>query len=191
MAACFSGPPSAPRPVASKKVFEEVARRYGRDLLATARQLTRNPDDARDLVQDAFERALQRDPPLGADALARWISAVIHNLFIDRYRQDRWRVQCLRALHACPAEPRDTDETSPLSTRLDSDNVAAALNKLEAPFREVFEMSARDLSLSQIGAALGIRTATAGTRLFRARRKLRAILARGKTPEKASEPSCA
>ncbi len=192
MAACSSGPPSGTRPIHSKKVFEEVARCYGRDLLATARQLTRNADDAHDLVQDTFERALHSHPDLGPKALAGWMFTVMRNLFFDRCRQDQARLRGLRALHACPARlPPSTDETLPQSTRLNSGHLATAITQLEAPFREVFELSARNLSLSQIGTALGIRVPTAGTRLFRARRKLRAILSRAQDSGQASDRSCA
>ncbi|HEV3194460.1 MAG TPA: RNA polymerase sigma factor, partial [Polyangiaceae bacterium] len=165
---------------------------YGRDLLATARRLTRNTDDAHDLVQDTFERALHSHPDLGPQALAAWMFTVMRNLFLDHCRQDNARLRGLRALHACPAWlPLSADETLLPSAHLNAGYLATAISQLEAPFRGVFELSARHLSLSQIGTALGIRVPTAGTRLFRARRKLRAILARSQDSGGASDCSSA
>jgi RNA polymerase sigma-70 factor, ECF subfamily len=163
------------------RIVEEVALRHGRKLRSIARRLTGDPDEASDLVQDTLERALCGGGGLASQALYAWMVTVMRNLFIDRCRQRRVRQRCLQTFHWCVGdslvEPNAPDETLPTSSRLTYDDLAEALLKLAPPFREVFELSARNLSLSQIGDALGIPAATAGTRLFRARRKLRAILA--------------
>jgi RNA polymerase sigma-70 factor (ECF subfamily) len=163
------------------RIVEEVALRHGRALRSIARRLTGDRDEASDLVQDTLERALCCGGGLASQALYAWMVAVMRNLFIDRCRQRRVRLRCLHAFYWCGwesfLEPDAPDETLPTSSSLTYDDVTEALLKLAPPFREVFELSARNLSLSQIGAVLGIPAATAGTRLFRARRKLRAILA--------------
>jgi RNA polymerase sigma-70 factor (ECF subfamily) len=161
-------------------VCEEVARKYGRQLLVAARQLTRDADSACDLLQDAFERALRSEREMPPESLAGWIFTVMRNLFIDSSRRERCLSRGLRALHASPVETTtELDETLPQSFGITSEDLALALAQLEAPFRDVFELSSRNLSLSEVAAVLGIRTATGGTRLFRARRKLRVLLARG------------
>jgi RNA polymerase sigma-70 factor (ECF subfamily) len=179
MAASSDSPPSGPRQVIRGRVCEEVARRYGRQLLVAARQLTRDADSACDLLQDAFERALRSERDMSPETLAGWIFTVMRNLFVDGCRRERCLSRGLRALHTSPAETiTEPDETLPQSLGITSEDLTLALSQLEAPFRDVFELSARSLSLAEIAAVLGIRTATAGTRLFRARRKLRVLLAR-------------
>lgn len=178
MAAACNNMTSASRSMDQSKIFAQIARRHARELLAAAIQLTHDSEDASDLLQDAFERALRCNPDVGPDTAICWILTVMRNLFIDRCRQQSCRLRVLRALHANPEViSYHPEETSPKLARLTPEQVANAVTQLKTPFREVFELSARDMSLSQISKVLGIRTATAGTRLFRARRKLRAILA--------------
>jgi len=182
MAACLNG---TLEPVGRmRQLVEELVRLHEAELLAVALRLTRNREEASDLLQDALERALRFDGELAPQAPLGWMVTVMRNLFVDRCRQRRARHGYLRTLQAAagawPPEGGDTREAPPRSARFGSDNLRDAVGELEAPFREVFELRARSLTLSQIGALLGIPVATAGTRLFRARRKLRAILSRGK-----------
>lgn len=146
---------------------------YLRDL---ARRLCRSSSDADDLVQDTFVRALRS--PMPADVNARaWLARVLKNLFIDRLRR-----RAARREHAvvdpdtvaappAPAPP-------PWWTALTVDDVRAQLARLPEPQRVTFELFALDgRSYHEIAARTGTGTATVGTRVLRARHKLRALLA--------------
>ena len=171
MVACFKAP---------GQVVDEVVRRYGPELHARARRITRDPDEAADLLQDALERALRFRGEVEAQALVPWIVTVMHNLFMDRCRRQGVVWRNLQAFGASREDgcvtPDDREEPSPPSSRVTRDTLRRAVERLDAPFRQVFELHERNLSLSEIGLALGIPATTAGTRLFRARRKLRALL---------------
>jgi RNA polymerase sigma-70 factor (ECF subfamily) len=180
-----------------------LARCYGQELRNLARRLTRDPDDAADLLQDSLERALRSAGKVDPKALPAWIVTVMRNLFTDRCRQRRAQLLGLRGLtvglqgltvglQGLTGQPRvattgfDTSEEdgAPCSSSMVSrDRMAEAVAQLEPLFREVFELHARGLSLAQIAETVGIPAATAGTRLFRARRKLRAILGPPSSPE--------
>jgi RNA polymerase sigma-70 factor (ECF subfamily) len=114
--------------------------------------------------------------------LLGWTVTVMRNLFIDRCRQRQVARRSKYNLHllACPvgADTWDhpTSETRPTSKALADEEVAVAVATLDVKFRLVFELYASGLSLIQISSALGIPKATVGTRLYRARRKLRATL---------------
>jgi RNA polymerase sigma-70 factor, ECF subfamily len=157
---------------------QDVARCHGRSLQSLAQKLAQNPTDACDLLQDAFERALRSDGDLEPEELRRWLVTVLRHLAVDRARHRQWirRALALYAASLPPSAEDDADEASPWSN-LTSENVSMAVQKLDTPFREVFERHAVDTSLMQTAAELGIPASTAGTRLYRARRKLRALLA--------------
>jgi RNA polymerase sigma-70 factor (ECF subfamily) len=137
-----------------------------------------DPTDAGDLLQDAYERALVAPGDLGPEELCRWLVKVIRHLAIDRARQRRSRRRRLY-LYSADLIPvvSDPEECSPWLA-LTADDVSSAVDKLGPPFREVFQLHTGDASLAQIAAALGIPPSTAGTRLHRARRKLRTLLVR-------------
>ena len=160
----------------------ELARRHGRELRALARRLTRDHDDASDLLQDALERAMRSGRVLTTQALLGWTVTVMRNLFIDRCRQRQVARRGMHNLHLL-AHPFTADawealrsETSPTSKDLACEQLATAVASLDVRFRIVFELYAGGLSLIQISSALGIPKATVGTRLYRARRKLQAAL---------------
>ena len=55
-----------------------------------AHSLTRNPDDAEDLVHDALVRAYERQETFQAScSLLPWLLSIVHNAFIDRLRRDK------------------------------------------------------------------------------------------------------
>jgi RNA polymerase sigma-70 factor (ECF subfamily) len=145
-------------------------------LQALARKLTRDPTEAQDILQDAFERAILTRDDVEADRLVCWLVTVIRHLAIDRERRRRCRQRVLATYAEDLASSSDrAEEAAPWST-LTPEDLAAAVGKLEAPFREVFTLYARDTSLSQMAVVLGVPVSTAGTRLHRAKRKLRALL---------------
>lgn len=158
------------------------------NLTRVALRLTRNGAEASDLVQDAFERALRewtRFTP-GTNARA-WMNAILSRLFIDGWRRRRRRAPLVPLDEVeLPSNTRAADET-PATTPWDSitdADLERAVAALPASLRDVFRMNAFDrLSYGEIGAALGIPVNTVGTRIMRARRRLRlALQAQVSTP---------
>jgi RNA polymerase sigma-70 factor, ECF subfamily len=156
--------------------MDALVREHQPALYAFALKLCGQPQDANDLVQDTFEKALRAD----AGGIERgndraWLFTVLHHLFIDRYRR--------RARGPQHANIDDVDvaakepEAPPAWTALSVDEVRAAMDELDPDFREAYRMHALDgLGYAEIAARLGLPVSTVGTRIMRARRKLRAIL---------------
>lgn len=145
-------------------------------LRTLARRLCRSQVDADDLVQDTFVRALRA--PMPADVNARaWLARVLRNLFIDRLRRRAARRDDARVepdTIAAPPPPPD----APWWSELTVDDVRAQLARLPEPQRVSFELFALEgRSYHEIAARTGTRAATVGTRVLRARHKLRALLA--------------
>jgi RNA polymerase sigma-70 factor (ECF subfamily) len=162
--------------------FNEVVLPLHPVLLRAARALTRNPAEAADLVQDTLERAFRtfdRFVP-GTNARA-WSMAILSRLFIDRWRQRRRQprfvdIDCLD-LPAPPDEPEVMREPPPPCEQFTIEDVRHAASELPLSLRRIFELSSvTRLSYGEISAITGIRASTVGTRLLRARRRLRAML---------------
>ncbi len=143
-------------------------------LRGLARRLCGSAADAGDLVQDTYERALRRRAQyVPGTNLQAWMCTILHHLFLDRCRA-RSRGPTQAPLEELPA-PEPVAE--PAWAALTRDDVVAALGRLEPDFRRVYELHTLEgVPYQEIAAQLGIPKATVGTRLARARRKLRDIL---------------
>ncbi len=171
--------PATPAPVDEARRFSAFAREHEGILRATALRLCGNPTDANDLVQDTFERGLRslaRFQP-GTDGRA-WLLTILHHLFIDRCRS-----RTREARSDTPAEELEERiaapeaEAQPSWASISTEQLRAALTKLPEDFQAVYRMHAlENRSYQEIAATLGIPKATVGTRLIRARRKLRELL---------------
>jgi RNA polymerase sigma-70 factor (ECF subfamily) len=163
------------------RAFEAFARAHHEALVGVATRLCGDAAEGRDLVQDAFERALRNfhrfDPTTDARA---WLSTIVHNAFIDRCRKRARapRTEPVEVIEATLA-PAAEDDTPPPWAEVTAEELRAAIEELEPDFRDVYTLySVEERSYEQIAATLGIQVNTVGSRLSRARRKLRATLTR-------------
>jgi DNA-directed RNA polymerase specialized sigma24 family protein len=100
----------------------------------------------------------------------------MRNLFLDECRMQRARVT-VPADGDLPAAAPDQRPHSP-SDLLDTEDVLEAMSKMPARHRTVLMLAHfSGASYRDIAARLGMPPRTVGTRLFRARRRLRGILA--------------
>ena len=159
-----------------------VARHLGPDLQRLALRLCRCPHEAHDLVQDTLERAMRSWHRLAPHSDVRaWLSVILRNRFFDSRKRHRLELVGPAANQAISrAEASETAPAAePAWTLVASEDLERAVAQLEAPFRTVYLMSTREgLPYAEIGRQLGIPSATVGSRLSRARRKLRVILQR-------------
>lgn len=152
-------------------------------LRGLARKLCRGNFDAEDLVQDVLLKTVAHYDrlPEGVNHAA-WMARVMRNLFVDR----------VRARSSAPT-PVDV-ETVPLSLpppeerawweELSAGQIQDAVAKLPPELRAAFERFAfQRQSYKEISQALGVPVATVGTRVLRARRRLRALLGGGEHDE--------
>ena len=157
--------------------LDTEVRRHEPVLSAIATRLCRDPADARDLVQDTFERAVRAWSRLPEDANVRaWLITILNRLFIDRCRRTR-RTTPIDA-DVVPLEvPCAEPAAPPAWARVTAEQLARAVERLDDEFRRAYELHAiQGRSYKEIAAALEIPPSTVGTRLLRARRKLRDLL---------------
>lgn len=141
-----------------------------------ARALTRNPDEADDLVQTALERGLRS---LGAwtpgTSLDAWMFRIVKNCWIDMLRSAAVRTRVF-----APEEEGASvgdDGAAAMETRLDARDVRAAMQELPEEQRLVAALVFVDgLSYREAAETLGVPIGTVTSRLARARAALEARL---------------
>ena len=147
------------------------------EIRARAVRLTRTRADADDLVQQTFERALRNSAGLSHHTNPRaWLLRTLFNLFVDARRQ-RARMRPLSALiERSLVAPQDY-EPAPWEMVGEAE-LWRTVERLPRHQREAMRLSAGEgRTYREISQALGVPSATVGTRLMRARKAVQRILA--------------
>ena len=143
-------------------------------LRSAAANLCRRAWETDDLVQDACERAL-RHLSAGNPApthMRAWLVSILRNAFVDRIRK-RANTE---PIEDAPAPP---PEAEPAWAQVSTDEVRAALARLDGDLRRVFELHYLDgLPYREVAARLKVPENTVASRLHRARKVLRDLLSR-------------
>jgi RNA polymerase sigma-70 factor, ECF subfamily len=162
-----------------RRHVDELLREHGEFLRRLAARLCRSVFDPDDLMQDVLERTVQAAHTLLPDHDHRaWMARVMRNLFIDRLRRRA-------ALPDHSALEEDTP-TPPVEEcewweGLTVEDLRARIGELPKELRGTFELSAFEgCTYAEIAARLGIPKMTVGTRLLRARRRLKQIFIRSR-----------
>lgn len=152
--------------------FEQIMMPHLNAAYNLARWLTKNPQDADDIVQEAYLRAYRFfDGFTGGDGKP-WLLAVVRNTFLTWVRnekEDNRMVSFDEALH-----DRRLDEPN-AETRLVSSRHVASLRDcvaaLDSEFREVLVLrELEDMSYREIAQTIAIPLGTVMSRLSRARK---------------------
>jgi RNA polymerase sigma-70 factor (ECF subfamily) len=173
--------------------FESLVREHGGRMLAVARRILRDEEEARDAVQDAFISAYRaRDQFEGTAKLSTWLHRIVVNAALMRLRvRSRQREEPLDGwLPAFEpdghhAERFQSPGPSPEETVAREETrraVRAAIDSLPESYRVVLML--RDiemLSTDETAQMLGITPNAVKLRLHRARMALRAKLYGGAT----------
>jgi RNA polymerase sigma-70 factor (ECF subfamily) len=149
-------------------------------LYRVARGLTGRDDDAEDLVQETYARAIAAWAQFTADSnLRAWLFRILRNAHIDAYRRARtnpvrvgWEEE-LTDEAALPREPlRGDAELERLRTVVSGD-IEAALGSLSVDARAIILLDLEGFTEGELAEALGCAVGTVKSRLSRARAILR------------------
>jgi RNA polymerase sigma-70 factor (ECF subfamily) len=157
--------------------FKQEAISYLDHLYRVAFHLTRERADAEDLVQETYLQAVTHDDQFTPGTnLKGWLSKILYNLFINRYRRDKRTVSLDRAdaetgvswlesLEGSVGKP----ETELLQAEL-QDKILEALNSLQEEFRSpVVLVDIGGFTYAEVAEILSCPVGTIRSRLFRAR----------------------
>ena len=140
-----------------------------------ARWLTRNPEDAEDVVQEAYLRALRFFESFqGGDGKA-WLLAVVRNTCLTRRRRERdaLKVPFDEAVYQTTAPVAEKE----LIREADRAGLRKCLETLPGDYRAVLVMrEMEEMPYKEIAHVAGLPIGTVMSRLARARELLRALL---------------
>jgi RNA polymerase sigma-70 factor (ECF subfamily) len=167
--------------------FERDALVFTDQLYAAALRYTKNPEDARDLVQDTYLKAFTSFHQFEEGTnLRAWLYRVLTTTFINTYRKDQRRPQVAQAeledWQLAEAQSHTSDlgksaEAEALENLPDSD-IKRALQEIPEDFRMVVYLAdVEGFSYKEIAEIVGIPAGTVMSRLSRGRKQLREKLA--------------
>jgi RNA polymerase sigma-70 factor (ECF subfamily) len=161
----------------AREAFTKIYLRYRERVYAYALRVLSNPQDAEDLFQEVFYRVYARATSFEEEhSLGGWIFTIAHNLCMNKIR-DR--------------KPQDSLEDSNLFVEPSADLgedwqavIAHAMSLLPVEYREVIILREYEgLSYSEITEILHATIPAIKSRLYRAKGKLRELLAPYYLPE--------
>lgn len=165
--------------------FESTAVPLTRAVYNMALRLSRNGEDARDLVQETYLRAYRTFENFrpGTNCKA-WLLTILYSIFVNKYRKEQRepRIVSLEEMetqfHQLLKANEQTEPNVLLESSVGKDlEVEAALRELPESFRSVVLLvDVEDLSYEEAAAALNCPVGTIRSRLFRARKLLFVLL---------------
>ena len=154
--------------------FEEAVMPHLDAAYNLARWLTRNDDDAQDVVQEAYLRALRFFGGFYGENARAWLLTIVRNTcytWLRRNRSPEFASDFEEAM-----QERESDDPDPEALqvmRVEKELVNEAIENLPIEFREVMILrELEELSYKEIASITGIPIGTVMSRLARARKRL-------------------
>lgn len=170
-----------------REAFRHIMQRCNQRLFRIARGVVNDDAEAEDVVQAAYVHAFEKLAAFRGDAaLLTWMTRIVLNEAYGRLRQRRASVDIGRIetrsfddgqVIAFPSKFGSEDPAAAAARAQIRGLVEHAIDDLPEPFRIVFIMrEIEECTVAETAAALELREETVKTRLYRARRLLRAAL---------------
>jgi RNA polymerase sigma-70 factor (ECF subfamily) len=156
--------------------FHDLVQRHAAPLWSTIRRSVRDREEARDVLQETWVRALERLPELrDPSRLRAWLLSIALNLVRERARRPRAAPLEAPDALAAPAPDGEAGEGRDALAVLRRE-----IERLPARQREVFDLRMNhELSHAEIARLLGITEESSRASCYQALRRLRARFADG------------
>lgn len=171
----------------SEDAYEQLVRSQGGRMLAVARRLLGDGEDARDAVQEAFGNAFRGVGSFAGNAkLSTWLHRIVVNAALMKLRTRRRKpeqpIDDLLPVFEADGHRRDPGGPWAPAERLERREVRRlvreAIDQLPESYRTVLVLrDIEELDTGEVAARLGLTTGVVKTRLHRARQALRTLIA--------------
>jgi RNA polymerase sigma-70 factor (ECF subfamily) len=169
------------------QAFEFLVKRHEAKTFSVAFRITRNREDAQDVVQQAFHKAFMHlDRFQEKSSFSTWLTRIVINEGLMCLRRNRSRREI--SLDDVKSEPeelfsaeipdRAKDPAEIYEQRENERILCEAMNQLSAEFQAVVCLRLEERTVSETAEILGVGIGTLKARLFRARQKLRVLVTR-------------
>ena len=168
-----------------KEAFQELVRRYQKRIMAVALGMVHNPEDAMEIVQDAFVKAYENiDRFKGESSVYTWLYRIVVNRAIDFRRRERRHPVVYfedrvggedrrEPYEDTLKEERPNDPFEAVGSREVGDRVTEAINELTPDHKAVILLrEVEGLSYEEISRVMQCSKGTVMSRLHYARKKL-------------------
>jgi RNA polymerase sigma-70 factor, ECF subfamily len=173
------------RPGDKRLLFEKIALPHLDALYSAALRLTRNRDDANDLVQETVLRGFRFFHQFAKGTNCRaWLLTILYNNFRDRYRENGREHPCSSGeieqeleAHSLLADISLNSPEDLLSDRMLGRRIEEALNDLPEEFRQALILvDVQELNYREVAEVLAVPLGTVKSRVSRARALMRTAL---------------
>ena len=169
------------------QAFEFLVKRHEAKTFSVAFRITRNREDAQDVVQQSFHKAFMHlNRFQEKSSFSTWLTRIVINEGLMCLRKNRSRREISlddvksESEELFPPEipDRAKDPAEIYEQRENERVLCEALNQLSTEFRTVVCLRLEERSVGETSEILGLGVGTLKARLFRARQKLRVLLTR-------------
>jgi RNA polymerase sigma-70 factor (ECF subfamily) len=167
------------------QAFEFLVKRHEAKTFSIAFRITRNREDAQDVVQQSFHKAfIHLDTFQGKSSFSTWLTRIVINEGLMCLRRTRARREVSlddvksESEDLFPPEIPDSGENpAEIYEQLENERILCeAMNHLSEEFRTVVCLRLEERTVGETAEILGLGITTLKARLFRARQKLRVLL---------------
>jgi RNA polymerase sigma-70 factor (ECF subfamily) len=160
--------------------FTNTVTKYAYSLRPFALSLTRDMEDAHDLIQETLLRALSSQEKFAEGTnLKAWLYTIMKNIFINNYRRNKKRNTIIDTTEDMYViNSNSTRVMNQGESNISMENVTNAVNLLNEEFRVPFMMHYQGFKYHEIADHLTLPIGTVKSRIHFARKELKKKLKR-------------
>lgn len=159
--------------------IQHISHRFYPEYRPYALTLTRDEDQAADLLQEAIYLILKNHERFARGTnLQAWVKTIIRNVFITGYRKGKRRQEITEEQPPASNWSNQLSTPNPAESRLGAEEIMAQVESLPEIYRRAFLLHFNGMKYKDIATLTEVPIGTAKSRVWTARNMLREKIAR-------------